>query len=223
VNKQPSTPNQTHGLAIKQERGQVTYDRLISTGFHMLEERELQDISIAELTKEAGYSVGAFYSRFRSKDEFFDALIAKHLETRTAAQVYLFATLPTETLVSEMVHNMLSYYWDRRKFWRAVLIRSAKDTLNDFWEPIRHHGQALRERFVNRLKKDIGRELTAEEEANIMIAFLMLLGTINSTIINQHGPIQLGHKLFIEELTRAFRLISGYDSIVKPKVSKRGS
>ena len=221
MNKSPTIPNQTHGLAIKQERGQVTYDRLIATGFRMLEEYDLQDISIADLTKEAGYSVGAFYSRFRSKDEFFDALIAKHLETRTATQVYLFATLPPETLVSEMVHNMLSYYWDRRKFWRAVLVRSVKD--NDFWDPIRNHGQALRQRFVVRLKKDIGRDLNSEEEANIMIAFVMLLGTINSTIINQHGPIQLGQKLFIEELTRAFRLISGYDSITKPKASKRNT
>ena len=65
--------------------------------------------------------------------------------------------------------------------------------------------------------------LTPEEEANIMISFLMLLGTINSTIINQHGPIQLGQKLFIEELTRAFRLISGYDSILKTKGAKRNT
>ncbi|HTQ99065.1 MAG TPA: TetR/AcrR family transcriptional regulator [Candidatus Acidoferrum sp.] len=211
-------PTQTHGLTIKQERGQVTYDRLISTGFKMLELRELQDISIAELTKEAGYSVGAFYSRFRSKDEFFDALIAKHLETRSATQVYLFATLPPETLVTELVHNIVSYYLDRRKFWRAVLVRSVKD--DDFWEPIHRHGEVLRDRFRSRLKKDIGRELTAEEQANVNFAFLILLGAINSTIINYQGPVQMGEKLFIDELTRAFRLISGYDEL-KPKGLKR--
>lgn len=212
-------PKQTHGLAIKQERGQVTYDRLIDTGFKMLEERELQDISIAELTREAGYSVGAFYSRFRSKDEFFDALIAKHLETRTSTQVKLFATIPADSLIDEMVPNVLNYYWERRKFWRAVLVRSVKDSGSDFWAPIRRHGQAFRERFIERLKKDVNRELTQEEEANIHIAFLMMLGTINSTIINQHGPIVLGQQLFIEELTRAFRLISGYDDIIKSKGS----
>ena len=93
MKKNLNIPSQTHGVAIKQERGQLTHDKLIATGFRMLELTDLQEISIAELTREAGYSVGAFYSRFRSKDEFFDALIAKHLETRTRVQVYMFATL----------------------------------------------------------------------------------------------------------------------------------
>jgi AcrR family transcriptional regulator len=79
-------PRQAHGLTIKQERSQLTYDRLITAGFKMLEEQELQAISIAALTKAAGYSVG----RFRSKDEFFDAMVAKHLEReRTRKQLCL--------------------------------------------------------------------------------------------------------------------------------------
>ena len=68
---------------IKQKRGRKTYDALIETGFALLEHRELETISIAELARAAGYSTGAFYTRFRSKDEFFDAMIAHHLEYRT--------------------------------------------------------------------------------------------------------------------------------------------
>ena len=59
-------------LAIKQERGHITYDALIEAGFKLLAERDIEDISIFELSRVAGYSVGAFYARFRSKDEFFD-------------------------------------------------------------------------------------------------------------------------------------------------------
>lgn len=58
---------------IKQKWGRRTYDALIETGFALLEHRELEAISIAEFAKAAGYSTGAFYTRFRSKDEFFDA------------------------------------------------------------------------------------------------------------------------------------------------------
>lgn len=214
----PSPSPQICGIAIKQERGQLTYDKLITTGFRMLELHDLQDISIAELTREAGYSVGAFYSRFRSKDEFFDALVAKHLETRTGTQIHLFSTLPTATLLVELIRNVVNYYWEHRKFWRAVLVRSVRDS--DFWEPIRRHGHEFTGRFIERVNNEIGRSLTSTEEANIAFAFQVLLGTINSTIINQPGPIFMGQRLFIEELARAFTLISDFDNLVKTKNPK---
>lgn len=219
MNKIAPIPSQTHGLAIKQERGQLTYDKLIATGFKMLELHDLQDISIAELTREAGYSVGAFYSRFRSKDEFFDALVARHLETRTETQIRLFATLPIDTLLKELITNVVSYYWDHRKFWRAVIVRSVRDS--DFWEPIRKHGHEFTSRFIDRVHKEVARSLNETEEANINFAFLVTLGTINSTIINQHGPVFMGQKLFVEELTRAFQLIADFDNLIKGKGRKQ--
>jgi AcrR family transcriptional regulator len=213
-------PLQTHGLAIKQERSQLTYDRLISTGFKMLEEQDLQDISIADLTRTAGYSVGAFYSRFRSKDEFFDALVAKHLDIRTKTQIQLFATLSTSVLLPNLIRNIVNYYWEHRKFWRAVLVRSVRDA--NFWEPIRLQGHELKARFIARLNKEIDHQLTEAEEANISFAFQVMLGTINSTIINQHGPIFMGQQLFTEELTRAFELVSDFNNLVTGKPRKRG-
>lgn len=210
--KPKSGNTRTFGIAIKQERGQVTYDAMIAAGFRLLEQRDLQDISIAELVRAAGYSVGAFYSRFHGKDEFFDALVASHLETRTATQKHLFATLPRETLLDELISNVVNYYWDHRKFWRAVLVRSVRDAA--FWEPIRKHGHEFTGRFLDRLHRETGRKLSKEEEANVYFAFQVALGMINSTLINQPGPIFMGQKLFIQELIRAFRLISDFDKIV---------
>ena len=60
---------------IRQKRSQKTYDALISTAFKLLEQREFDEISIADLAQKAGYSVGAFYARFKSKDELFDAML----------------------------------------------------------------------------------------------------------------------------------------------------
>ncbi|MGP1609792.1 MAG: TetR/AcrR family transcriptional regulator [Burkholderiales bacterium] len=211
-NKVKPGSSRTFGIAIKQERGQVTYDAMIAAGFRLLEQRDLQDISIAELVRAAGYSVGAFYSRFHGKDEFFDALVARHLETRTATQKHLFATLPRESLLDELIANVVNYYWDHRKFWRAVLVRSVRDA--DFWEPIRKHGHEFTGRFLERLHAEMGRRLNKEEEANVYFAFQVILGMINSTLINQPGPIFMGQKLFIQELARAFRLISDFDNIV---------
>ena len=212
VNTPQPAISRTHGLAIKQERGRITYDALINAGFRMLEESELQDISIADLTREAGYSVGAFYARFRSKDEFFDALMARHIEIRTVMQKQLFAAQPIDTLMPDMVSNLVGYYWHHRKFWRAVLVRSVRDP--DFWEPIRQQGNALCARFISRVRNELGRDLNDVETGNIEFAFRVVLGTINSTILHQPGPIFMGQEPYVKELIRTFRLVASYDRLL---------
>jgi AcrR family transcriptional regulator len=204
---------------IKQKRGRKTYDALVATGFMLLEKRELDSITVAELAQAAGYSVGAFYARFQSKDEFFDALIGHHLQERTRRRERLFATLAEDVWIKEMIADTVYTYWKRRRFWRAALIRSAQDP--DFWQPIREHGHAFASSFIERISKEAGRPLTKAEETNVRFAIQLALGTINNTILNRPGPIFMGQAAFVENLTRAFRLVSGYDEIVGEK-QRRG-
>jgi AcrR family transcriptional regulator len=199
-------------LAIKQERGHITYDALIEAGFKLLAERDIEDISILELSRVAGYSVGAFYARFRSKDEFFDALIERHLERRTATQKHLVETLSRKALVPELVSNIVDYYWDHHVFWRAVLRRTLRDPA--LWQPFRLHFDENLARFIGRIEQEIRRTLTAAEARSITFAFQTLMGTINISIINQPGPVFIGQDLFKEELTRAFVQVSGLDEIL---------
>jgi AcrR family transcriptional regulator len=206
---------------IKQERGRKTYDALIQTGFALLEHRELEAISIAELARAAGYSTGAFYTRFRSKNEFFDALVAHHLEYRTETRDRLLATVPNPTLIDALFHDLVQYYWKHRRFWRAALIRTTRDP--DFWEPIRLHGREFADLLVERIGKHVPRPLTKQEGTNIRFAVQLALGTINNAIINRPGPLFLGQELFVRNLVRAFRLVSNYDSLVDVRERKFGA
>ena len=52
-------------------------------------------------------------------------------------------------------------------------------------------------------------------------AVQLALGTINNTIINRPGPIFMDQALFVENLSRAFRLVSGYDELVGTKPAKK--
>ncbi|HEX6996884.1 MAG TPA: TetR/AcrR family transcriptional regulator [Gammaproteobacteria bacterium] len=205
---EPAAP----GRRIKQKRGRRTYDALIETGFALLEHRELEAISIAELTRTAGYSVGAFYTRFRSKDEFFDAMMAHHLAYRTKARDHLLATVPSERLVDALIEELVQYYWKHRNFWRAALIRNTRDP--DFWEPIRIHGRAFADLLIERIGKHARRSLTQQEDTNVRFAFQLALGTINNAIVNEPGPVFLGQERFVRNLARAFRLVSGYDDLI---------
>ena len=207
---------------VRQKRSQKTYDALIDTTFKLLQQREFDEISVAELAQKAGYSVGAFYARFRSKDELFDALLAQHLEDRLTARTRIFNDETDDTLVGELMADLVKYYWTRRRFWRAALIRSIKDA--DFWEPVRRQGHEFGDWLIDRIAARVGRALTEPEQANVRFALQLTLGTINNTIINRPGPIFMEQVLFVEQLTRAFRLVSGYDALtttrVRPKPAK---
>lgn len=202
------------GRIIRQRRGQKTYDALVATTFKLLEKREFDDISIAELAHKAGYSVGAFYARFRSKDEFLDALVVRHLEDRTNARDRLFATESDDALIDDLIEEMVRYYWSRRRFWRAALFRSIRDP--GFWEPIRKHGHGFAASLIARMERRAQRALTETEETNVRFAVQLALGTINNTIINRPGPIFMEQARFVANLSRAFRLVSGYDDLVSP-------
>jgi len=203
----------SHGRSIKQQRGHLTYNALVNTGFKLLEKKDLEKISVAELAREAGYSVGAFYARFHSKDEFFDALIEQHLRIRTDTLIDLYSNIPLASLVPDLIENMANYYWEHRQFWRTVLLKSAREPT--FWEPFRDHFLASAQRFIDRLYQETGRPLTEKEEANIYFAFQVVLSTINNSFYNQAGPIIMGQKLFIEELIRTFSLVSDCDNVIK--------
>jgi AcrR family transcriptional regulator len=196
---------------IRQKRSQKTYDALIATAFKLLEKNEFEDISIAVLAREAGYSVGAFYARFKSKDELFDALVQRHIEDRSAARKKQFATSPDATLVHDFMEDTINYYWSRRRFWRAALVRSIRDL--DFWEPLRKLGHELADLMIERISSRAKRPLTATEATNVRFAVQLVLGTINNTIINRPGPIFMDQQLFVDNLARAFRLVSGYDDL----------
>lgn len=204
---------------IRQKRSQKTYDALISTAFKLLEHREFDEISIAELAKKAGYSVGAFYARFRSKDELFDAMVERHIEERLETRAAMFDSLPDERLVGALIEELVSSYWARRKFWRAALIRSVRDP--EFWEPIRKLGHKFSASLLEKMSSRAGRPLTKTEETNVRFAVQLALGTINNAIINRPGPLFMGQALFVENLAHAFRLVSGYDELTRPRLAAR--
>ncbi len=196
---------------IRQKRGQVTYDALIDTCFDLLREKEFDQISIAELAQKAGYSVGAFYARFRSKDELFEAMVQQHVHNRRKMRERQFEQTNDARLLHELLDETVHYYWGRRRFWRAALIRSITEPA--FWAPMRKLSHEFADALLGRFRARAGRALTSAEEANVRFAVQLAFGLINNTILNRPGPFFLEQELFIDNLVRAFKLVSGYDEL----------
>jgi len=63
-------------LPTQQRRSQETTVALLEAAAVMLSERSLDELSIEDLCKRVGVTIGAFYGRFESKDAFFSALMS---------------------------------------------------------------------------------------------------------------------------------------------------
>lgn len=198
------------GLNIMQKRSKKTYDALIKTGFRLLKKREWDSITVAELSRSAGYSVGAFYARFRSKDELLDALSDHQRKARKAALERLFSSQNNDNFIDELIKYLVHYHWNNRNYCRTVQVRGMRDP--EFWAPFRQSGHDIATKTIAMLSEQADRPLTDEEKINVRFAFQITFGTINNNIINHPGPIFMNQKLFLKKLIRAFRLISGCDN-----------
>ena len=57
----------------KQARSRETRDRLLAVGRELLDRGGFEETHIADIVRDAGCSVGAFYQRFPDKEAFFTA------------------------------------------------------------------------------------------------------------------------------------------------------
>src|ERR1044072_7603843 len=60
----------------RQQRSRETTAALLQAGAEMLRTHSLAELSIDALCRQVGATVGAFYSRFESKDAYFNELMA---------------------------------------------------------------------------------------------------------------------------------------------------
>src|SRR6202790_2508272 len=72
-------------LPTQQRRSQETTVALLEAAAAMLRERSLDELSIEDLCRRVGVTIGAFYGRFESKDAFFSALISLAVRKALAA------------------------------------------------------------------------------------------------------------------------------------------
>lgn len=201
------------GYKFGQKRSRKTYDALISAGFRLLEKHPFEAITVAYLAREAGYSIGAFYTRFRSKDEYFSSMLQHHIMVRLETNKRILESYPPETVVDQLLSDVVAYYFEHRNFWRATIIRIAPDPSH--WQPLRELGETNAKAFVEYLQEARGSRLSEVEYDNVMFAFQAVRSIINNTIINNPGPFNLGQEAFLRKLIRTFYLVSDYQNLLQ--------
>ncbi|MBS1239560.1 MAG: TetR family regulatory protein [Proteobacteria bacterium] len=186
--------------APMQERSRATASRFVNAAMQLLREKTYAELSVAELARVAGRSVGVFYQRFGSKDDFLAVLLSAFFDQamtwRTAMPVAGGPAEVYRAYLREGFTNLL----DHKNLWHAALERSAADP--SFWST---YG-AIREHIggITRAKIEaaMGRPLTDAERHQVALAGQVFNSVINNQIINGPGPLMLEHDDFYPELEK---------------------
>jgi len=186
-----------------QKRSRESRDRLFGAARQLLEQMDLDAISIADLAKKAGSSVGAFYLRFENKDAFFRAMIADMLATEEAALEVIYQGPSDGTIIEAFVKKTIQSFRRNTGLLRSALRKGMEDP--SVWEPIRQFGQTESDILVKKLRAALGRRLSNDEELRIRFAAQVLYGTLINALLHRPAPLLLETDRLETELIRVVR------------------
>ena len=134
----------------KQARSERTLQRLLDAAEALIKEKGHAAVSIPEIARRAGSSVGGFYARFRDKDELLRALEERHFielseRVEALADARRWANAPTTAIVEAAVAELVSITRERRQMIAAFLVRAIEDPI------IREGGLRFRRRVEERI------------------------------------------------------------------------
>ena len=179
----------------RQKRSRETTLALLRAGADMLRTRSLAELSIETLCTEVGVTVGAFYSRFDSKEAYFGALMV--LAARDGEQRLGEIRRPSpdtglDKLCHIIVSGIIAWMRNHEGVLRAALQHD--DTRPDKWTPFKALAKATAERATPLLLPAMGKGRKAAKTRTIAFGFQVVLGTLVNAILNDPGPLQLRSK-----------------------------
>jgi len=179
----------------RQKRSRETTLALLRAGADMLRARSLAELSIEALCAEVGVTVGAFYSRFESKEAYFNALMA--LAARDGEQRLGEIRRPSpdtglDRLCPIVVSGIIAWMRNHEGVLRAALQHD--DTRPDTWSPFKALAKATTMRATPLLLPAMGKGRKAAKTRSIAFGFQIVLGTLVNAILNDPGPLSLSSK-----------------------------
>ena len=192
-----------HGLPTQQDRSRRTREKLVRAGQTLLQDRTLQEISIAEIAREAGVATGSFYRRFSDKDTFEVAVLEEALrEGKELIQAVYEKHTDVFELAVEVAQLTIERHVEFAPIYRAAILRAYQNPGDD--TPARRHGRFLINTFLERAQKLLGRALTASEQRRITMSFQILFGAVINALLGRPGPYMIEDAEFKEEITLVF-------------------
>ena len=196
-------------LPTQQRRSQETTVALLEAAAVMLHERSLDELSIEDLCKRVGVTIGAFYGRFENRDAFFSALMSL---AATKALAAVRAAVADEdnpgTGLEEACRRIVEVAVNvvRRNVGVVRAASQYESIYPERWGTIRTTGSAMVDLAKPLLLARMGRGRVAAKERSIGFAFQMMFGTLINAVLHKPKLVSLDEPEMVDRLALAMFL-----------------
>jgi AcrR family transcriptional regulator len=211
----------------RQQRSRETTAALLQAGADMLRTRSLAELSIEALCTKVGATVGAFYSRFESKEAYFNALIqlaardGNGMLSRMAQNEQLKDASLAE-LCRLLVGGIIGWIRKHEGVLRAALQHD--NTRPDRWTTFKGLARTSVAHATPPLLRVMGSGRKAAKTRSIAFAFQVVLGTLVNSILNDPGPLSLhDHEMEVRLTSCLLQLLEAEMKATSPRASVRNS
>jgi AcrR family transcriptional regulator len=179
--------------------------RLLAAGRVCLDRGILEALNIDDLCAVAECTVGAFYSRFESKDAFFSALQFVICRERDTAVKRLLREAEAgdwsfDQVCAALISDLTSWYRINHGILRASLLHVENG--ENAWSPIRRLGLEHKILWLDLLEPKLPIALRPlERKHRIFFANQVINGTLVHILLNSPGPFGLKSRPIVERLT----------------------
>lgn len=193
----------------RQSRSLKTQEGFIEAGWTILRDQSWESISVTDIAKRAKRSVGVFYQRFGSKEDFLSVLLHRWIEASFATTLFDQAWENADALIDGYLTDTFTRIRDNRFLWRAALQRALDDSGS--WEPFRELAASKRERLAQGIAELRGRTLSDDERKRMALAMQVFNSMINNALLNNPGPHKVEDPDFLPMMRGLFRTVSQLD------------
>lgn len=204
-----------------QARSQATFSALIQAGRQVMGAKDFEAVTINEIARAAGASIGAFYGRFSNKEVFFSAIQEITVSDIEAGMRVLLA----QPAVKQAGDN--EFLFAIARFWvgfyrthRGLYVASFKHsrTRPGAWTPFKRLGRNLVSLVIKQFAPRLQRLRKPRSEREIRIAFQFVNGLLVNAVVNDPGPLSLDDA----EMERSVaRFLCAYFGIQAPVATKK--
>ena len=179
----------------RQKRSREMTFALLQTGAAMLRTRSLAELSIEALCTKVGATVGAFYSRFESKEAYFNALMELAARdggsglSRIVQNEQQLTNASLAEVCCVIVNGIVGWIRNHEGVLRAALQHD--DTRPDKWNRFKGLARATVTDATPPLLRVMGAGRKAAKTRSIAFGFQVVLGTLVNAILNDPGPLSL--------------------------------
>jgi AcrR family transcriptional regulator len=194
----------------KQARSEETLSRLLDAAEALIVEKSISDVSIPEIVRRAGSSVGGFYARFRDKNALLRALEERFFNdvlerVNDIAEPERWRGVPVAEIVRPCVAEFVQMFREREALINAFLFRAVHDP--EFIAEGLRFRRGVSERISSLLLERRGELDHPDPEVAIEIVVQMSIGLLQQMSLS--GDLHVdGRRItddrIVDEISRIF-------------------